>query len=435
MTDTEPRKLKKEEVKYLALEGGGGKGITYLGAIKALETLGILPINPESTNNVIKGVTGSSAGAITAFLLAMGLKSGEIEKVLNKMDFNSFLDDPRSGQTRAIFMNKKGWLEDDYLYLHPTNVRVGLQLCKKIMIGLGPIIEKGIDFLADKPEDIRNQPIYKKIFEGDKTPNYLFNLLYDRGLFPGLTVRNFFKAIIGERFSKRALKEYGILPVHQVLTFRNFKKWTGISLAITGTNVATGQPSLFSPENTPNFPVSEAVAISMNFPFVFKPIWVDEIGQAPNNPYQFIPTQGFYSDGGILNNIPIHAFDRDRKLNKNMLGLRLTSKPEEKQVDPKKQPNMVDYLRNPLLLVKEFLKNNILEYPNLPELTIFKFLGSFVETLFYPQEKGQIRSEQEDLQTVNLDTYKLTTLDFNPPPNIRKEAIENAETKVMDYFK
>ena len=34
-----PVRLKKEDVRYLALEGGGGKGVAYLGAIEALERL------------------------------------------------------------------------------------------------------------------------------------------------------------------------------------------------------------------------------------------------------------------------------------------------------------------------------------------------------------------------------------------------------------
>ena len=34
--------LKPEEVKYLAFEGGGGKGNAFLGAVKGLEEEGVL---------------------------------------------------------------------------------------------------------------------------------------------------------------------------------------------------------------------------------------------------------------------------------------------------------------------------------------------------------------------------------------------------------
>jgi len=33
-------KVAKENVNYLVFEGGGGKGITYIGAVHALEELG-----------------------------------------------------------------------------------------------------------------------------------------------------------------------------------------------------------------------------------------------------------------------------------------------------------------------------------------------------------------------------------------------------------
>ena len=68
-------KLTPDEVQYLAFEGGGGKGVAFLGAIRALESIkindvGILPILPEG-NNQIKGITGASAGAITALFLSI----------------------------------------------------------------------------------------------------------------------------------------------------------------------------------------------------------------------------------------------------------------------------------------------------------------------------------------------------------------------------
>ena len=34
--------LKPDEIRYLALEGGGGKGFAYLGAIEVLEKCGVM---------------------------------------------------------------------------------------------------------------------------------------------------------------------------------------------------------------------------------------------------------------------------------------------------------------------------------------------------------------------------------------------------------
>lgn len=69
----------------LVFEGGGVKGIAYVGAMKVLEKEGIL--------KNIKRVGGTSAGSINAVLLAAGFSNQEILKIMNELDFNDFKDD------------------------------------------------------------------------------------------------------------------------------------------------------------------------------------------------------------------------------------------------------------------------------------------------------------------------------------------------------
>lgn len=68
----------------LVFEGGGVKGLAYVGALEVLEQKGILP-------NIIK-VGGASAGAITAVLLALGLKANEVRDILASINFEDFKD-------------------------------------------------------------------------------------------------------------------------------------------------------------------------------------------------------------------------------------------------------------------------------------------------------------------------------------------------------
>ena len=72
-----------ERYSYLAFEGGGVKGISYAGAIRALEDAGVL--------QNIKGVAGSSAGAIAAALVGCGLTGKEVEDELRNQDFEALL--------------------------------------------------------------------------------------------------------------------------------------------------------------------------------------------------------------------------------------------------------------------------------------------------------------------------------------------------------
>jgi len=69
----------------LVFEGGGVKGIAYVGAIDALAKAGIL--------GDIARVGGTSAGAINALLLAAGFSLSQTKKALWSLDFNDFKDD------------------------------------------------------------------------------------------------------------------------------------------------------------------------------------------------------------------------------------------------------------------------------------------------------------------------------------------------------
>jgi NTE family protein len=68
----------------LVFEGGGVKGIAYAGALQVLTDCGIMP--------QIKQVAGTSAGAITATMVALGYTAPEIKSIIMDMDFKQFED-------------------------------------------------------------------------------------------------------------------------------------------------------------------------------------------------------------------------------------------------------------------------------------------------------------------------------------------------------
>ncbi|WP_298436170.1 patatin-like phospholipase family protein [Geobacter sp.] len=69
----------------LVFEGGGVKGVAYLGALAVLREKGVL--------DGITRVGGTSAGAITALLVGMGYGPDQIEAEVRSLDFTKFLDD------------------------------------------------------------------------------------------------------------------------------------------------------------------------------------------------------------------------------------------------------------------------------------------------------------------------------------------------------
>ncbi len=67
------------QFKNLIFEGGGVKGIAYVGAIKLLEEKGII-------SNIVR-VGGTSAGAINALLVGLGYTSAQTLNIMNKLNF------------------------------------------------------------------------------------------------------------------------------------------------------------------------------------------------------------------------------------------------------------------------------------------------------------------------------------------------------------
>lgn len=91
----------------LIFEGGGVKGIAYVGAMRVLESEGVL-------ENIVRA-GGTSAGSINAVLFAAGFSNTETLKELNKLDFNDFKDGSW-GVLRDMkrLKDEYGWYRGDY---------------------------------------------------------------------------------------------------------------------------------------------------------------------------------------------------------------------------------------------------------------------------------------------------------------------------------
>lgn len=91
----------------LVFEGGGVKGIAYVGALEILEKKGIL--------QNIDRIGGTSAGAINAVLLAAGYTRTQMLKEMSTLNFRDFMDDSWGvlRDSRRLF-NEYGWFKGDF---------------------------------------------------------------------------------------------------------------------------------------------------------------------------------------------------------------------------------------------------------------------------------------------------------------------------------
>lgn len=85
----------------LVFEGGGVKGIGLAGAFSVLDERGYQPQN----------VAGSSAGAITAALVAAGYRGDELKRLVLGMDFRKFMDKSWEDRVPLIGRFLSLWLD------------------------------------------------------------------------------------------------------------------------------------------------------------------------------------------------------------------------------------------------------------------------------------------------------------------------------------
>jgi NTE family protein len=95
------------QFRNLIFEGGGVKGIAYVGAMQVLQQRGVL--------DGVKRVGGASAGAINALIFGLGYGIAEQQQILRSAEFRKFLDSS-FGVIRDIRRLAKhfGWYRGDF---------------------------------------------------------------------------------------------------------------------------------------------------------------------------------------------------------------------------------------------------------------------------------------------------------------------------------
>eukprot|EP00058_Branchiostoma_floridae_P001078 XP_002586566.1 hypothetical protein BRAFLDRAFT_106348 [Branchiostoma floridae] len=221
----------------LVLKGGGAKGIAYIGAAKVLDDAGILPN--------IKRFAGTSAGAITAALLAIGMSPQEMLDELSQKNLMDLLDPPV----------KKGWLSFLDLVPHIPGVPSWLTVDNMSMA---------------------------------------LSAVTDRGACEGQEFLDWFGDILDRHLERLHPDKKGL---DKDITFDKLYHTLGVELCVVAYNMVLGNETYFHVKTTPMLKIREAVRMSMSIPVVFKPF---EMGLI--YPYTFI-------DGGLAANYPLWAFD------------------------------------------------------------------------------------------------------------------------------
>jgi predicted acylesterase/phospholipase RssA len=238
------------QLENIVLRGGGGKGIGNIPSLKALEESGMI--------SDVKQVVGTSAGALTAIFMAIGMKAEDLEAL--------------DAKTNKDALQKK-----------PANWEIEYP---QVKLSGGGKHAGGVLETLDK----MSATFVQDYLKSDGVEQRL-DSLYDN------------KVITGEQRARLAdLKDADMNRVDRsklMITFRDLDLLNKVdpgkfkSLTLTGWNTTDRQIQYFNLKETPDLPIAIAGRASMAIPIIFKSIEIDIKGQ----PKQFV-------DGGVGSNMP-----------------------------------------------------------------------------------------------------------------------------------
>lgn len=250
----------------MVFEGGGAKGMVFVGALQAL----------ERQQHGHRRLIGTSAGAITATMLAIGYRAEEIGEFLDERDakgdpvFASFMDRPTAED-----------FSDDEIERSLT-----MKLFRQIDIPLVPeVVEQWTDRkILDRLLSLRAYPA-------------LFSFIERGGLYVGNAFLNWFK-------QKLEARETGFGN----LTLQQLHETTGKDLSLVASNTTASRLLVLNHRTAPDCPVALAVRMSMSIPFA----WHEVVWDAGWGSYLGDDMTGHtIVDGGVLSNFPINMFLSD----------------------------------------------------------------------------------------------------------------------------
>ncbi len=209
------------------------------------------------------------------------------------------------------------------------------------------------------------------------------------------------------------------------------------SIYLVGTNLSRAAYEVFSFEDTPDFPVADAVRISMSIPLFFKAIKLPR--KAPEKKFYLRKRnqpRDIYVDGGLLNNYPVRLFDRkkyivgsdnyfipdyyqkDKKTsvtyvyNKETLGFRLDSKAEISQF-------------------KKYGESVSAETEDIEGL--YDYLMMLVSNLLAAQQSAHLNNN-DWARTIYIDTHEVGTIDFGLGQEEKQSLVQWGKEGTENFF-
>ena len=256
----------------LVFEGGGAKGLAFVGALEALERHGHIP----------RRVIGTSAGSITALLVAAGYNAAECLEAINE-------------RTPAGHSRFASFLEIPQIDEH-TNLNNGLRYWLMTELD-NPLIPNFIEPVVDKMiEDLLKKNLTR----------HLISLLVWGGWYAGDELLRYFREKLNA--GGRNLGD---------TTLIEFYEKTNRDLSVVASDITGHEMLVLNHRTAPTCPTIWAVRMSMSCPFA----WQEVIWQKEWGTYDGRDLTGHkVVDGGLLSNFPINLFLSQDEIVEDIMG-------------------------------------------------------------------------------------------------------------------
>lgn len=268
----------------LVFEGGGAKGMAFVGAMREFEAAG----------HTFGRVVGSSAGAITATTLAAGYSAAEMldslsEKAGDQPVFATFLGDPAA----------------------PADLSAS---------GLAEFLA-AVDFsaLPDRAEEWLSDKLLGAL-AGNAIGRNLLSFFEYGGFYAADAFVNWFERKLSEgRRADGRPRNFG------GMTFAEMYSETGVDLSLTASDVTNNRLRILNHRTTPDVPVVWGARMSMSVPLlwqevVWRPEWGEYHGFADGRAASIPLAGAVMVDGGLLSNFPIELLVSREEMVRRIMG-------------------------------------------------------------------------------------------------------------------
>lgn len=368
-------------VRNLVLKGGGSRGFAYVGALDALETQFQQQTGARGLSQ-LRRVAGTSSGAITALLIAIGCTAEEVRDYSEEKNIEDFAEGV------------------DLDSLASGGIQKGIK-------------EALLAALKASAQGSRDRSwVMNWILHPISSGNRMTKL---SGLATGEEFLRWIEDVIERKTGNRnlTLGEFGVLVKSD---------WGKLKhIYIVATQISPTQDVIiFSSEDSryAHVRLADAVRASMSIPFFFAPHQI--LLNGPNNVMEGC----YFVDGGLLMNFPLKLFDE--------LGFQrgdLDNKDERRKFPIFNEETLGLRLTDVALPRHSNIEQELGDDPSMWEL-IKKIVG-----LYYDGEETVARATHAyAYRVVNIDALGVSFLDFKVPEDKKADLVKSGRDSILKFY-